>query len=474
MTRGQIHKFTINGTYIVLDVASGSVHELDRLAWDLLDYYGQPEEEILRALADRYPPEEIREALIEIDDLVAEGMLFSEDLYRFGYTPASSDLKAMCFNVAHDCNLRCRYCFADGGPFGGQRGLMSLEVGKRSIDYLLEHSGNRPHVEVDFFGGEPLLNFDVIKGIMEYAKKRGREVGKTFQFTLTTNATLLTDEIIDFLNRENVNLVLSLDGRREINDAMRFDVGGNGVYDRILPKIKKVVESRRRHPEVTAYYYVRGTYTRHNLDFAEDVLHLAALGFDQISVEPVIATDGDYAIRDEDVAAIEREYERLAEVYIERRKRGEPFSFFHFNLELQEGPCLPRRLSGCGAGHDYLAVTPEGDLYPCHQFVGREKYRMGNVFMGVTRPDLRQAFREAHVYNKESCRDCWARFYCSGGCHANADLFNGDIMQPHELECRLQKKRLECAIYIKVRLAQEQEGMELPPEMAEKVPMTLR
>ncbi|MCL4424358.1 MAG: thioether cross-link-forming SCIFF peptide maturase [Firmicutes bacterium] len=468
---GQIHKFAIRDTYIVLDVASGSIHELDRLAWDLLDYYGRPTEEILQTLPG-YSPEEILEALQEIDDLVAQRQLFSEDLYRFGYTAPISELKSMCFNVSHDCNLRCRYCFAEGGPFGGQRGLMSLDVGKRGIDYLLEHSGGRPHVEVDFFGGEPLLNLAVVKGIMEYAKEKGREAGKTFQFTLTTNATLLTDEVIDFLNRENVNLVLSLDGRREVNDAMRYDVRGKGVYDQIVPRIQKVVQSRRHHP---AYYYIRGTYTGKNLDFTRDVLHLADLGFDQLSVEPVIAAEGDYALRDEDIETIEKEYERLAEAYLARRKKGESFSFFHFNLELQEGPCLPRRLSGCGAGHDYLALTPEGDFYPCHQFVGREKYLMGNVFEGITRPDLRETFREAHVYNKVSCPSCWARFYCSGGCHANADLFHGDIMKPHELECRLQRKRLECAIYIKVRLAQDEaEGMVPESSGKEKAPMSLR
>ena len=452
--KGQIHKFNLNGDRLLLDVNSGSVHEIDEIAWDVFDLYPEfPPEEIVERLRGKYHSEEARAVLAEIDELVEEGLLFSGEEHLEGFRPsADSPLKAVCLHVAHDCNLRCAYCFAQNGPFGGERGLMPPKVARAAVDLLIARSGSRQACEVDFFGGEPLLNFEVVRETVEYAKAKGAAAGKVFSFTLTTNATLLTPEIEDFLNAEDISLILSLDGRPEVNDRMRPLAGGQGSYDLVLDRIRRCVE-RRKASSTSAYAIVRSTYTRHNRDFSRDVLHLADLGFDALSLEPVVASEEEpYALRDEDIPQLCAEYERLAQAYLERRLEGRPFAFFHFNLDLEGGPCLPRRLTGCGAGYQYLAVTPSGELYPCHQFVGRREFLCGDVFTGPTRPDLTKIFVDSHIFTKEECPTCWARFYCSGGCHANADKFNGDIRRPHRAGCELQKKRLECALWVQGRL----------------------
>lgn len=451
-----IHKFEVNGSKIVLDVNTGAVHLLDDLAWDLLEAYevidteGLTVDEIAGRYTDRYPAEDIREVLGEFDELKTQGLLFSQDRYQ--NADLSGDnfkpvVKSLCMNVSHDCNLRCKYCFAGEGHFGGERALMSAETGKKAIDFLIEMSGGRRHLEMDFFGGEPLMNLSVVKELVEYGKERALEENKEFKFTLTTNALLLKDEVTEYLNKEKISVVLSLDGRPEVNDAMRLRAGSeSGSYASIMPRISSFVESRDNEN-----YFVRGTYTRNNLDFSKDVLHLADLGYKYVSVEPVVGPlSEDWALREEDVRTLSEEYDKLVKGYIEKREAGKPFEFFHFNLDLNNGPCLPKRLSGCGAGSEYLAVTPEGDLYPCHQFVGREAYKLGNVDEGIQNFDIMKNFRNAHIYNKEKCRSCWAKFHCGGGCHANAEATTEDIMIPYSVGCELEKKRLECAIYIQV------------------------
>ncbi len=451
-----LHRFTVNDCRLALDVPSGSLVELDAVAWEALDLYGEVDrEEAVRRLSPRFGEAEAARAWDELARCEAEGLFFSappavlrsgsgapEPVEAAGGIPAV--LHSLCLNLAHDCNLRCGYCFAGQGAFGGGRGLMSPEVARRAIDFLLRSSGRRRQVEVDFFGGEPLLNQRALRETIEYAEARGREAGKAFRFTLTTNATLLDDETLEYLNQKRVSLVLSLDGRPEVNDRMRPGPGGRGSYDRVLPRIRRAVESRGGRD-----YYVRGTYTRHNLDFATDVLHLVDQGFQEVSVEPVVGTPSDgYALRQTDLPAVMAEYERLARTYVQRWQDGRPFSFFHFNIDVEQGPCLARRVTGCGAGTEYLAVTPEGELYPCHQFVGRREFMMGNADEGVTRPDLARLFRETTIHQKPLCGDCWARFYCGGGCHANAHLSNGDLRLPYAIGCAVQKKRIECALYI--------------------------
>lgn len=454
VTKRQIHKFSIKGDRILLDVNSGSVHEIDAVTWDVLDLYpGSPPDQVVERLSGKHPSEEIQAVLAEIDDLVKGGILFSEGEQLEGFLPpVNSPLKAVCLNVAHDCNLRCAYCFAESGPFGGERGLMPAKVARAAVDLLIARSGSRRTCEVDFFGGEPLLNFEVVRDAVKYARARGAAEGKAFSFTLTTNATLMTPEIEDYLNAEDISLILSLDGRPEVNDRMRPLAGGQGSYALVLDRIRRCVE-RRKASGTSAYAIIRGTYTRHNLDFSRDVLHLADLGFDALSMEPVVATaEESYALREEDIPRLNDEYETLARAYLERRLEGRPFAFFHFNVDLEHGPCLPRRLTGCGAGYQYLAVTPSGELYPCHQFVGRREFLMGNVFTGPTRADLREVFVDSQIFTKEECPTCWARFYCSGGCHANAQKFNGDLRRPHRAGCELEKKRLECALWVQVKL----------------------
>ena len=446
-----IHKYYLGGLYIVLDVNSGGVHIVDELTYDLLDYAAPPfaeecPQEILDKLSDKHDPEEVRECYRELAALYEDKILFSADDYeKYAKFTVASPVKAMCLHISHDCNLRCKYCFASTGDFGTGRKLMPLEIGKKAIDFLLENSGNRKNLELDFFGGEPLMNFGVVKEVVEYARSREAEFGKTFRFTITTNGMLLTDDKIDFINKEMSNVVLSIDGRKEVNDRMRPTPGGQGSYDVILPKFKKLVDARSRDRD----WYVRGTFTKYNLDFSEDVFSLYEAGFDQISVEPVVADPKlGYAITEEDLPKVFAEYERLSQRLLENDKNGKHFNFFHFMIDLDQGPCAVKRLRGCGCGNEYVAITPDGDIYPCHQFVGKEEYKMGNLDEGTFNEDMKKDFAEAHIYNKPKCRECWARFYCSGGCNANNYEYMGDIHTAHDLSCEMEKKRVECAIMI--------------------------
>jgi len=445
-----IHKYTQTGLNIVLDVNSGAVHVLDRLAYRILDFLRpplgrQPPASLKTALEKEYPAADIAEAYAELYTLFEEGQLFAEDAYdsladKLGPSP----VKALCLNISHDCNLRCAYCFAGKGVYSGGRALMSEETGKKAIDYLISHSGGRKSLEVDFFGGEPLLNFDVIRAVVAYAKERGKETGKYFRFTVTTNGLLLDDEKTEYLNCEMNNIVLSLDGRRDVNDRVRVHADGTGCYDDIVPKFQKLVAGRKGE------YYLRGTFTGYNKDFAEDVLALYALGFDQISVEPVVADPSrPYALRGEDLPDIFAEYERMAGILLKERKSGGGLNFFHFMIDLAQGPCAIKRLRGCGCGNEYLAVTPEGDVYPCHQFTGQEAWKMGSIYGGTLDINKKAYFARCTVYQKPDCRECWAKFYCSGGCGANNYIYEGDVCKAHTLSCEMEKKRLECAIAIK-------------------------
>ena len=455
-----IHQYRMNGYNIVLDVNSGCVHVVDDVAYDIIALFEEkPRGEIAAAMAEKYPDvsaADIDGILDDVAQMKADGTLFSEDIYAdvaFDFKARSTVVKALCLHVTHDCNLACRYCFAEEGEYHGQRALMSFEVGKQALDFLIEHSGNRTNLEVDFFGGEPLMNWDVVKQLVEYGRSREAETGKRFRFTVTTNGVLLNDEMMDFINREMHNVVLSIDGRKQVNDFMRPFRSGKGSYDLILPKFKKMAESRNQQQ-----YYVRGTYTHHNLDFSEDVLHLADEGFEQISVEPVVApSTADYAIQEADIPALCQEYEKLAEAILARRRAGNGFNFFHFMIDLSGGPCVYKRISGCGAGTEYLAVTPWGDLYPCHQFVGNTDFLLGNVKDGIVNTELRDRFKMVNVYAKDTCRDCFSKLHCSGGCAANAYNFTGDILKPYEIGCELQRKRLECALMIKAAEADQGE-----------------
>lgn len=445
-----IHKYKLFNTNIVIDVNSGAVHVFDGVAFEVLDYYRAYNlDYILGRLCDRFDRREISEAFDEIAHLEREGQLFSKD--EFSKSPPQikgSLVKALCLHVAHDCNMRCRYCFASTGDFGVKRTLMSPETGKKAIDFLVKQSGNRRNLEVDFFGGEPLLNFQTVKEIVTYARKIEQEKGKNFRFTITTNALLLNDEHKKFINENMGNIVLSIDGRKQVNDRMRIRADGSGTYESILPKIMDMARSRHHDN-----YYVRGTYTRDNLDFSNDVLHLADLGFKQISVEPVVAAKGTgYDLREEDLPVLFTEYQKLAKEYVLRGKNHRGFNFFHFMIDLDQGPCFIKRIKGCGSGHEYLAVTPEGDIYPCHQFVGMSSFKMGNVNQGLLDGEIRQRFKNSNVYTKKDCDRCWAKFYCSGGCAANAFQFNNDINIPYKIGCELEKKRIECALWIKTQI----------------------
>ena len=453
-----IHKYFLNGYYIVLDTNSGAVHLFDELPYKLLDYLeensiqnGLPEA-ALRDLSSKFGEETVREAYDEILELYRKGQLFSEDSYeQFAGMMKDAPVKSMCLNVAHDCNLRCEYCFAAKGDFGCGRMLMPFEVGKKAIDFLLEHSKGRHNLEVDFFGGEPLMNFDVVKQIVEYARSKEEEYNKNFRFTITTNGLLLTDDKIDYINREMSNVVLSLDGRKEVNDRLRVRVDGSGCYDSIVPKYQKLVSARSREKD----YYARGTFTKYNLDFTNDVLHLYELGFDQLSIEPVVSDEKlDYSIKEEDLPRVFKEYETLADTIIDYRKSGKYFNFFHFMIDLNQGPCAIKRLRGCSCGNEYLAVTPQGDIFPCHQFVGDDRWKMGNVLDGTFDTSIKDYFSQANVYKKEDCKNCWAKFYCSGGCNANNYQYEGDVLRAHTISCDLEKKRLECAIMIQAALAE--------------------
>jgi len=453
-----VHQYKNNGFNIVLDVNSGSVHVVDELVYDIIAAYEDNDKEsIIKMMLSKYPEtseHDIMEAMEEIEQLKAEGSLFTEDIYKdyiMDFKKRETVVKALCLHIAHDCNLSCKYCFAGRGEYQGAKAMMSYEVGKQALDFLIENSGSRRNLEVDFFGGEPLMNFDVVKRLVEYGRSKEKEFNKNFRFTLTTNGILLNDEIADFLNKEMANVVLSVDGRQAVNDFMRPSRNGKGSYEIFMPKYQKLAEQRAQKD-----YYVRGTFTRHNLDFTDDVLHLADLGFKQISVEPVVAGDEEeYAIREEDIPAIKDEYDKLAKALIERKKNGKGVNFFHFMIDLSGGPCVAKRLSGCGSGTEYLAVTPWGDLYPCHQFVGKDEFLMGNVFDGVKNTDLRDEFKQCNVYAKPKCKECFARFYCSGGCAANSYNFHGDINDAYDIGCELQRKRIECAIMMKAAEAMD-------------------
>lgn len=442
-----LHKYEQNGLKIVLDVNSGTVHVVDQLTWDILDYYPEDVEKVIEMLKDKHRECSIREAWSEIRELEGQGLLYSDDAYMDRVLKTKRDIhtKALCLNVAHDCNMRCGYCFAHTGDYHEGRKLMPFEVASRAVEFLLESSGDRKRLEVDFFGGEPLMNFDVVKETVLFAREKEKEYSKRIGFTITTNGTLLDKEATEFINENMDNIVLSIDGRKQINDSMRKFTDGSGTYDDIMPKLKNLVASRGNKS-----YYIRGTFTANNLDFCSDVMHLANEGFKEISIEPVAAEKGKaYAIREEHLPRIYREYDKLADKYIEYYKRGKGFRYYHFLMDLDGGPCVYKRVSSCGSGVEYFAVTPDGDLFPCHQFVGRKEYLMGNVWKGVTNKKLQREFSENTVYHKEKCRNCWAKFYCSGGCQANAAAFNNKLKEPYELECKLQKKRIECAIMIK-------------------------
>ncbi|MBR6267694.1 MAG: thioether cross-link-forming SCIFF peptide maturase [Selenomonadaceae bacterium] len=447
----RIHKFEQNGTYILLDINSGAVHVIDSMIYDIMDIFcGTNDDDVVSKLGNKYDEVELREALSELHELMEAGELFAPDIKVPPTFRQEGVVKSLCLMVAQDCNLRCKYCFGDGGSYGGKRAIMSEEVGRAAVDYIIEHSGNRKHCEIDFFGGEPLMNFKTVKAVTEYVRQREKETGKLFKLTLTTNGMLLNDEAIKWLNDNSISLVLSLDGRKETHDNMRPDAGGHGTYDRVLKNFKALVDSRNGQD-----YYLRGTYTKENMDFTKDVLDIHDKGFDILSVEPVVLKDSPLGFTDEDMPRIREEYDRLTEAYLKRHREGNGFFFFHFNMDLSNGPCVAKRLAGCGAGHEYYAVAENGDLYPCHQFVGREGYKLGDVYNGVKNHELPQYFRESHVLNKEKCRDCWARFFCSGGCHANAELFHGDIRKPYEIGCEIQKKRLECAILVQALMTLE-------------------
>lgn len=441
-----VHVFSQGGLHFAVDGNSGAVHVLDDTALELITSILESDkiasrEDIVQYLKLHPVFEEVGAEVLE---LVDAGLLFSADLTEVPPRPESV-VKALCLNVAHDCNLRCAYCFASTGDFQGERELMPWEVAKAAADFLIKSSKHRRQLEIDFFGGEPLLNWPVVERTVEYAKEQAEKHGKSFRFTITTNGLGLTPAIADFINENMYNVVLSLDGRREVNDGLRQTASGRGsVYDIVVPKFQRLVEGRQGKS-----YYVRGTFTADNLDFSEDVAHLADLGFTQISIEPVVTSeDSGWALREEHLPEILKEYERLAELFLERRRTDRPFSFFHFNVELKKGPCLYKRLSGCGAGYEYLAVTPKGELYPCHQFVGREDFLLGSVWDGVTNQGLPPKFKDAHVLNSPICRECWAKYYCSGGCVKNNLEAAASFQGVDELSCNLEKKRLECAFYI--------------------------
>ncbi len=447
-----IHKYKLSGFNVLLDVNSGGVHIIDDLTYDILDSVEPPfaEEcpaEVIAKLSRSYPAEDIKECYEEIVSLYNDKILFSEDDYeKYALASVASPVKAMCLHISHDCNLRCKYCFASTGDFGVGRKLMDFETAKRAIDFLIEKSADRKFLEVDFFGGEPSMNFGVVMQTVEYARSREKETGKTFRFTTTTNGMHLTDEMIDFINKEMYNVVLSIDGRKEVNDRVRVRVDGSGSYDTITKNFKRLVDKRPADRD----WYVRGTYTKYNLDFSEDVMHLYDLGFEQISVEPVMADAKEpYAITEADLPRIFKEYEVLAEKIKKIRSEGKFINFFHFMLDLDQGPCAIKRLRGCGCGNEYVAITPDGDIYPCHQFVGIDEYKMGSLYDGSFNLEMKDEFAKAHVYTKPECKKCWAKFYCSGGCNANNYIYQGDIHTAHKLSCQIQKKRLEVAILMK-------------------------
>ncbi len=479
-----VHQYKNNGYDMVLDVNSGMVHVVDDIVYDIIAIYNNidknkacslseiDKEAVMREILTKYHNSEyirlfgndtgneeavktaVLEAFEDIEELIEEEALFTEDIYEkyiCNFKSRQTVVKALCLNVTHACNLACRYCFAAEGEYRGRRGLMSYEVGKQALDFLIQNSGNRKNLEVDFFGGEPLMNFEVIRKLVVYGREQEKRYNKKFRFTLTTNGILLNDEIMEFVNQEMSNVVLSIDGRKAVNDLMRPFRNGKGSYDVILPKYLELADSRNQ-----TNYYVRGTFTHNNLDFSEDVRHLVEMGFKQISMEPVVSLPEEpYAIQEEDILKIYEEYDKLARYMIERKREGKGFHFFHFMIDLSGGPCVIKRMSGCGFGTEYLAVTPWGDLYPCHQFVGEDKFLMGNVFEGVKKTELRDEFKCCNVYAKDKCRECFAKFYCSGGCAANSFKFHGNLDDAYDIGCKLEKKRVECALMLKAAEADE-------------------
>ena len=455
-----IHQYKLNGFNIVLDTYSGAVHVVDDLSYEIIALYDKNMEknEIKEKILNKYKKlkeEEIEETFREIDKLIEEGKLFKEDDFKgqnLDLKKRDSVIKALCLHVAHTCNLNCEYCFAGQGKYHGEDALMSFEVGKAALDFLVKNSGTRKNLEVDFFGGEPLFNFDVVKQLVKYARSIEKEVGKNFRFTLTTNGVLLDDNVIDFLNKEMNNVVLSLDGRKEINDAKRKTPNGKGSYDIIVPKFQNFVKKRGDKE-----YYMRGTFTRNNLDFTKDIFHMLDLGFKELSMEPVVSKpDTEYALREEDLDTIYEQYEILSKEMIKRKREGNPFTFYHYMIDLSGGPCIYKRITGCGSGTEYLAVTPNGDFYPCHQFVGDKNFLMGNVKEGITNNKLRDEFKLCNVYSRKECENCWAKLYCSGGCAANSFHTTGSINGVYEYGCKLFKKRIECAIMVKIAEAMDE------------------
>lgn len=451
-----IHPYTQNGYHIVMDTNSGAVHLFDDAPFAMLDYLHDsvpdvPPAAMMQDLQGRFSKETLLEGYAELKELYKKGQLFSPDEYgKFASMLKDAPVKSMCLNVAHDCNLRCHYCFASQGDFGGARILMPFSVAKSAVDFLIQHSGTRHNLELDFFGGEPLMNFDVVKQTVAYARQEEKEHHKNFRFTITTNGLLLNDDSIDFINREMSNCILSLDGRKDVNDRLRTRVDGSGCYDSVVPKFQKLVEQRPKGKD----YYIRGTFTKYNLDFLNDVKHYLDLGFREISVEPVVSDQRlEYSIKEEDLPCVFQEYDKLSNFMIEKAKSGHPFNFFHFMVDLNQGPCAIKRLRGCSCGNEYVAVTPTGDLYPCHQFVGKEEWKMGNVLDGTFNLEMKNRFALTNVYSKPKCKNCWAKFYCSGGCNANNMEYEGNICEPHQVSCALEKKRLECAVMIQAALA---------------------
>ena len=452
-----IHQYKLAGYNIVLDVCSGSVHVVDDAAYEIIGCYeGRSRQEVLALVQPRFPQlsqEELAECYDQVAQLEQTGKLFTPDTFA----PMAGELKqktagvvkALCLHVAHTCNLNCSYCFASQGKYHGERAVMSFEVGKRALDFLVENSASRKNLEVDFFGGEPLMNFQVVKDLVAYARSIEKEKGKNFRFTLTTNGVQIDQDVIDFVNRECSNVVLSLDGRKEVHDRFRVDYAGNGSWEKIVPKFQELVKARGGKD-----YYMRGTFTHANPDFLKDIQQMLDLGFTELSMEPVVCAKGEPSeLTQEDLPIVLEQYEKLAQLMLERDKEGRPFTFYHYMIDLTGGPCIYKRISGCGSGTEYMAVTPWGDLYPCHQFVGEEAFKLGNIWEGVTNREAQQQFADCNVYAHPECRDCWARLYCSGGCAANAYHATGSVTGVYEYGCTLFRKRMECAIAVAVARA---------------------
>ena len=452
-----IHQYRLGGYNIVIDVCSGAIHVVDEVAYDIISLFeSNSKDDILSKIAEKYADrddisaDDISECYNQVCSLKEQGKLFAPDTFASMAgklkEKTAGVVKALCLHVAHTCNLNCAYCFASQGKYHGDRAIMSFEVGKQAFDYLIKNSGTRRNLEVDFFGGEPLMNFDVVKQLVAYARQIEKEHNKNFRFTLTTNGLLIDDDVIDFANKEMSNVVLSLDGRKEIHDRYRVDYSGKGSWDRIVPKFQQLVEAREGKN-----YYMRGTFTHRNPDFLNDIKQMLDLGFNELSMEPVVCAPGDPAeLTEEDLPIVLDQYEKLAEIMLERNKQGKPFTFYHYMIDLKGGPCIYKRISGCGSGTEYMAVTPSGDLYPCHQFVGDEKFRLGDIWKGVTNPEVQKCFGDCNVYARPDCADCWAKLYCSGGCAANAYHATGSVRGIYEYGCKLFRKRMECAIMVAV------------------------